>query len=323
MRRGRMRRWLASSRLRTREWEAHRLVSRCATCEDQLMSAEGTIERPGGRIVAWCAWGDPEGRPLMLLHGTPGSRLDRSPDPTLFERIGACVVTFDRPGYGRSSVQPDRTVLSVADDAVAVADALRWDRFTVLGVSGGGPHALAVGHRAPERTRAIGLAVSAAPPDMIDPDDLIAVNREGRRRALEEGRAGLEEFLAEPAAQIAADPGAAIDSAMADAPLADREMLKRPDIRALLVESLREAFVNGPQGWFDDAWALQAPWGFELRDVSTPVQIWCGELDRNVPPKSIEHMAAELNLESLETIPGAGHLGWIAHEERIVRTLLG
>ena len=157
---------------------------------------------------------------------------------------------------------------------------------------------------------------------MIDPDDLIAVNREGRRRALEEGRASLEEFLAEPAAQIASDPGAAIDSAMADAPLVDLEMLKRPDIRALLVESLQEAFANGPQGWFDDAWALQTPWGFELREVSPPVQMWCGELDRNVPLKSIERMAAELNLDSLETIPGAGHLGWIAHEERILRTLL-
>ena len=298
------------------------LASRCGTCEDQLMLAEGTIERPGGRVVAWAAWGDPGGRPLMLLHGTPGSRLDRSPDPTLFERLAAHVVTFDRPGYGRSSAHPDRTVLSVADDAVAVAEELAWDGFSVFGVSGGGPHALAVGHRVPERTRALGLAVPMAPPEMIDPDALIAVNREGRRRALEEGRASLEEFLAEPAAQIAADPGAALDSAMADAPAVDLEMLKRPDIRALAVESLQEAFVNGPQGWFDDAWALESPWGFELRDVSTPVQIWCGELDRNVPLKSIERMAAELNLDSLETIPGAGHLGWIAHEERILRTLL-
>ena len=289
----------------------------------QRMLAEGTIERPDGRVVAWASWGDPGGRPLMLLHGTPGSRLDRSPDPELYERVGAHVVTFDRPGYGRSSVHRNRTVLTVADDAVAVADGLGWDRFTLFGVSGGGPHTLAVAHRAPKRARALGLAVSAAPPEMVDRDDLIAINREGRRRAFEEGRASLEEFLAEPAAQIMADPGAALDAAMADAPAADLEMLKRPDIRALLVESLQEAFANGPQGWFDDAWALQTPWGFELREVSTLVQMWCGELDRNVPPKSVERMSAELNLKSLETIPGVGHFGWIAHEERILRALLG
>ena len=286
------------------------------------MLAEGTVKRPEGGVVGWASWGDPGGRPLMLLHGTPGSRLNRSPDPELYGRIGAQVATFDRPGYGRSSARPNRTVLSVADDAIAVADALGWDRFSVLGVSGGGPHALAVAHRVPDRIRSLGLAVSGAPADMVDPDDLIAINREGRRRALEEGRASLEEFLAEPAAHIAADPGAALDAAMGDAPAVDREMLRRPDVRAVAVESLREAFANGPQGWFDDSWALLSPWGFELREVPAPVRMWRGELDRNVPPASIERMAAELNLDNLETIPGAGHLGWIAHEERILRTLL-
>src|SRR5207248_11522328 len=103
--------------------------------------AEEAIERPDGRVVTWAAWGDPRGRPLLALHGTPGSRLDRSPDPGLFERVCAHVVTFDRPGYGRSRVHPDSTGLSVADDAVAVADALGWERFTVLGGSGVGPHA--------------------------------------------------------------------------------------------------------------------------------------------------------------------------------------
>jgi hypothetical protein len=32
-----------------------------------------------------------------------------------------------------------------------------------------------------------------APPEMVDPNDLIAINREARRRAVEEGRASLEE----------------------------------------------------------------------------------------------------------------------------------
>ena len=42
-------------------------------------------------------------------------------------------------------MQRDRTILSVAEDAVAVVDALGWERFSVLGISGGGPHALAAG----------------------------------------------------------------------------------------------------------------------------------------------------------------------------------
>ena len=286
------------------------------------VSREGTVERPDGRVVAWAAWGEPAGRPLLQLHGTPGSRLGCSPDPGLYERLNAQLVTFDRPGYGRSSVQRDRTILSVADDALAVAEALGWDRFSVLGISGGGPHALAIGVRAPERIVALGLAVGATPADLVDPEELIAINREARRRALEEGRASLEEFLAEPAAQAASDPGAVLDSVMADAPPVDREMLKRPDVRAMLVESVREGFANGPLGWFDDSWALSNAWGFELGQVAAPVHMWYGELDRNVPISAVRAMASQLNVASFEIIPGAGHLGWLTHEERVLRTLL-
>jgi pimeloyl-ACP methyl ester carboxylesterase len=258
----------------------------------------------------------------MLVHGTPGSRLDRSPDPELFGRLRAHVVTFDRPGYGRSSPNPNRTVHAVADDALAVADELGWDRFAVAGVSGGGPHALAVAHRAPERSRAVGVIVGAAPSELVDEADLIAINREGRRRALQEGRASLEAFLAEPAAHIAADPGAALDEAMADGPEEDLEILERPEVRAVIVESLREGFAHGPQGWFDDSWAIVTPWGFELGDISVPVHMWCGELDRNVPLRSSERMAASLVAETFEIIPAVGHFGWLDHEERIFRTLL-
>ena len=59
-----------------------------------------TLERPDGRVVVYASWGDPAGRPLLLLHGTPGSRLSRSPDAELYARLHAHVVTFDRPGYG-------------------------------------------------------------------------------------------------------------------------------------------------------------------------------------------------------------------------------
>jgi pimeloyl-ACP methyl ester carboxylesterase len=281
-----------------------------------------TVERPGGRVVSYSSWGDPGGRPLLLLHGTPGSRLSRSPDPELYARLHVHVVTFDRPGYGGSSVDPERTILSVADDALAVAEALGWDGFAVLGVSGGGPHALALGTRAPERVRALGLAVGGVPGDFVDPDDLIAINREGLRRAREEGRESLEAFLAEPAAQAASDPGAMLDTAMADAPPVDREMLAQPDVRAMLVESLREAFANGPQGWFDDSYALTMPWDFELGDISPQVHMWYGDADRNVPIKAVQKMAAQLRVESFETMPGVGHLGWLMHEERVLRTLL-
>jgi pimeloyl-ACP methyl ester carboxylesterase len=246
----------------------------------------------------------------------------RSSDERLYGRVNAHVLTVDRPGYGRSSVDPDRTVASAAADALAVADSLGWDHFSVLGVSGGGPHALALGASAPERIHKLGIAVGATPPDQVNPDDLIAINREARRRILEEGRASLEQFLTESAAQAAADPIAMLDAAMTDAPSVDRELLQQPELRVMLATSLREAFINGPQGWFDDAWALGNPWGFNLTDVTVPVHMWYGELDRNVPLAAVKTMATQLTVASLEVIRAAGHLGWLKQEASVLDTLL-
>ena len=286
------------------------------------MLAQGTVERPDGRVVAWASWGVPDGRPLMWLQGTPGSRLGATANQESYERVSAHVVTFDRPGYGRSSPHRDVTVLSVGDDALAVADAVGWDTFAVAGISGGGPPALAIAFRAPERVTALGLINAGAPAAMEDPDDLLALNREARRRALEEGRESLEEFLVPLAAQMMTDLDATIDAFLEDAPEVDKETMKTPEGRARMAESMREAFRQGPQGWFDDSWAQLQPWGFELSDVKTPVRMWYGELDRAVPRRSVERMAAELVVASLEMFPDAGHTGWRPHEERILRTLL-
>jgi pimeloyl-ACP methyl ester carboxylesterase len=109
---------------------------------------------------------------------------------------------------------------------------------------------------------------------------------------------------------------------MADAPDVDREMLRRPEIREIAIDSLREAFASGPFGWFDDSWAISQTWGFELRDVSGSVHMWYGEIDRHVPIGAVRKMASGLNVGSFELIPGAGHLGWLAREEHVLRSLL-
>ena len=284
--------------------------------------SEGTVTRPDGRTVAYATWGDPDGRPLLQIHGTPGSRLSRSPHPEDYVKAGAHVATYDRPGYGQSTPQRDRTILSAVDDGLAVADALGWERFSVLGISGGGPHALGFGVRAPERIIRLGLAVGGTPSELVDPEDLIEHNREGLRRVREEGRESLEEFMAPIAEALAADTMGAFDSAMADAPEPDRAWMARPEVRATLVEGIQEAFANGPHGWFDDAWVLSTDWGFALGDVRAPVHLWYGELDRNVPINAVRKMTAELDVASFELIPDKGHFGWLEQEEQVLETLL-
>src|SRR5699024_1239859 len=103
------------------------------------------VTGPGGRALGVSQWGDLDGRPVLVLHGTPGSRYRRPANEDDVRAAGLRVITYDRPGYGASTRHPGRSVVDCVADVRSIADDLGLDRFHVSGTSGGGPHALALG----------------------------------------------------------------------------------------------------------------------------------------------------------------------------------
>ncbi len=57
-------------------------------------------------------------------------------------------------------------------------------------------------------------------------------------------------------------------------------------------------------GIVDDVRALQRPWGFELRDVAVPVDIWFGTDDRNTPAAHARWLADVLPHATLQPQDG-------------------
>src|SRR5438552_2192436 len=127
------------------------------------VSLSRTTPTSDGRVLAFAVWGDPDGFPVMALHGTPGCRLERWPNEEVYQGLGVCFVTHDRAGYGRSSRRPGRRVVDEVDDVVLLADHLGFERFGVTGGSGGGPHALACAALLPERVVRATCRVGVAP----------------------------------------------------------------------------------------------------------------------------------------------------------------
>ncbi|MCZ4510980.1 alpha/beta fold hydrolase, partial [Streptomyces sp. ActVer] len=91
------------------------------------------IRMRDGRLLAFEEWGDPDGSPVILLHGTPGCRHGAVPAELMAERPGVRFIAYDRPGYGDSDRGPGRRVAQAARDVAALADGLGLGRFAVLG----------------------------------------------------------------------------------------------------------------------------------------------------------------------------------------------
>lgn len=275
-----------------------------------------TVTTADGRTLAFAVWGDPDGFPVLALHGTPGCRLERWPDEDLYRRLGVCLVTHDRAGYGRSDRRPGRRVADEADDVLLLADHLGFERFGVTGASGGGHHSLACAALLPDRVVRAACIVGPAPLGApgLEQDAWLAgqdpenVKEFGWAMAGEDVlRPELERELAAMAARVAVDPSAVLgDFELSDS---DRAELQRPERMQIIRESIAEQAATGVDGWVDDDLATLAPWGFDVGQIGVPVLVRYGATDVLVPPAHGEWLAAHVSGCVVKVDGDAGHLG--------------
>ena len=256
--------------------------------------------RHNALAVQW--WGDPDGHPVILMHGMPGSRLGPRPRSILLERMGIRLISYDRPGYGRSCRRPGRSVAQAAEDVARVANHLELDGFAIVGRSGGGPHALACAAKL-DRVERVALLVSFAPPDAsgldwdagmatVNVDDYADID--GSLAAAPADEVAESTNLRQRAAAVKRDPETLVEHLGPGLTRADRRFVEDRAMRNLLVKTYAEAVRQGAGGWIDDAVALRTPWDFKFDDVKCPVLLWHGGDDQFAPAAHTRWIADQL-----------------------------
>ncbi len=269
--------------------------------------ADRTIRLRDRRQLAYSEWGDLAGRPVFLLHGTPASRLICL-DEDATEKAGVRLLTVDRPGYGRSDPRAGRTVLGWVDDLIELADRLALPPCPVIGWSGGGPYALALGFRLPGRITAIGLAAAAGPVDPI-PGMLEASLSEGARAAFELLRLDYAAGVAAIAGRDAWFSGDGWERLFAESwGDADDKVLADPATLEAMKTVTREAARQGSAGFVADHVAEDLPWSFSVSEITQPVHIWYGESDEPWVPMTADYLVATIPNVRLVSYPGEAHL---------------
>jgi pimeloyl-ACP methyl ester carboxylesterase len=283
--------------------------------------SEGRLTLRDGRTLAWCEYGVPDGRPVLAFQGTPGSRFSRYAHEESYLRLGARVIFFDRPGYGDSTRLPGRGISVVADDAVELLDHLGLDVVHASGVSGGGPHVLALAANHPGRVHAATVVVGGIPLEEDDLSGMIEINRQGWYAA-HEGWDAMYELLAPRRGEILEDPLAGFRALMEAAPQRDKDVMEDPAWQRVFVEAVTEAFRPGAEGWADEGMALVLPWDFEPADVRCSVTWWHGAHDANVPLRAVHRLLQRMPGVDLHVWDDAGHLESYHRHDEILGGLL-
>jgi pimeloyl-ACP methyl ester carboxylesterase len=274
-----------------------------------------------GRDLGWLELGNPDGWPIFGFHGTPGSRLQMAINEDAVRTAGVRLIAPDRPGYGMSSFQPNRRLVDWPSDVVELADHLGIDRFSVVGVSGGGPHAAVCAARLADRVVTAGIVSGVGP--LANSRFAVGSNTGVRvLTALSRRQSRLVRVLT--GAQVEAVrrwPTKAIALMMKQLPPSDVDILNRPELIALFERDARSASRTTGRAQAQDFELFASDWGFEFGEITVPVTLWQGDADKNVPPQHAHLMHEFISNSVLHTFAGEGHFLVIPRLEEILVAL--
>jgi pimeloyl-ACP methyl ester carboxylesterase len=285
---------------------------------------EGNISVGDDRQLGFAEFGDPHGRAIFWLHGTPGARRQIPTEARVYaEENHIRLIGIDRPGIGSSTPYQYHAVVEFADDLRTVADTLGIDTMAVIGLSGGGPYALACGAAMPDRVVAVGVLGGVAPTSGAD--------------AISGGVVALAPWVA-PLLRVAGLPirWAAVALVRMIRPLAepavymyarispegDRRLLVRPEFKAMFLDDLLNGSRKQLSAPFADVIVFAKDWGFRLQEVKIPVRWWHGDADHIVPFTHGQHVVSRLPDAELTTLSGESHLAGLGFAEQILRTMI-
>ena len=285
---------------------------------------EGNIAVASQRQLGFAEFGDPQGRAIFWLHGTPGARRQIPTEARVFaEQQGIRLIGIDRPGIGSSTPFQYANVGEFAYDLETMADVLGIGQMMVVGLSGGGPYTLGCAAALPDRVLAVGVLGGVAP--TVGPD------------AISGGVMGFGTTVA-PLIEVAGFPLRMAASALIQlirpvatpalyayariSPEADRRLLVRPEFRAMFLDDLLNGSRKQMAAPFADVVVFARDWGFRLDEVKVPVRWWHGDRDHIVPFAHGEHVVAKLPDAELIPIPGESHLAGLGRAEEILQSMV-
>jgi len=268
-----------------------------------------------GRQLGYAEFGDPQGSPAFHFHGFPGTRLTASLHAEDATAAGVRLIAPDRPGMGLSDFQRRRRIADWPHDVSELADALGIDRFAVLGVSGGGPYALACACEIPQRISLCGVISGMVPIDYaMQAENVkrtnVALFRMARRTP----------WLLRPVIWLALGRISRNEEAMrktlrstlGELPTQDRELMEDASIEPIVVEDAMEVHRHGSKGCAYELKLYGRDWGLRLEDIACEdIRVWHGELDVNLPAEAMRKLVERIPNCKATFYPNEAHLSTI------------
>ena len=278
-----------------------------------------SIKLYDGRRLAYAEYGDPKGRPVFLLHGIAGSRLQYPANDTTAMTLGLRFIIPDRPGHGLSDQLEDRSLLDWPDDLIQLAKQLGIAKFSILSYSGGCSYALACAHKIPEYIEKISMITARGPIDSFS--DILSIDGAILRLA-RHMPALLSRYMRIMLADVVQDPIKVLEKRSRHFSHSDKRCIENhPQQQQMYADALAESARQGPDGITHDIIVAMQPCEFSIKEIQSKIRLWHGVEDKSIPLRAARKLADELPDCDAIFVPNIGGMLIIQHWDEILTDL--
>ena len=284
-------------------------------------AGDGRMVLPDGRALAWSDSGDPDGLPVIQMHGLSCSRHLRHPDDALLREASIRLIIPERPGTGDSDPMPGRKVADWPADVQALADHLKLDRFAVLGYSAGMPYAFATAQAMPERVSAMFIVAATPPVERVD--DIKAYSAHFRM-ALMVARYMpnlLPPLLHVVVRSIRKDVYRYIESILKSMPDVDQQVFRQAAFRENYAQELLAGVKHGGQHFVVETLLNVHGWQVDGHRFAMPVEFFHGALDWHVSVNAARRLVQRIPGAQLHEVEDGGHFLIYSHWRNILHAM--
>ncbi len=265
-------------------------------------AVEHAIRLTDGRLIEALEQGNTHGRPVIYLHGIPGSARERNGFDELYQQHHIRLLSVNRPGIGASTASNKWNALTFANDLLQLMSHLAIDKATVIGFSSGGLYGCAFAHQHPERVERLALLASVGSFDVPHLDTKRSDAIKAFHQAAKENPSALFEQLS-----AVTTPEALLAMVKSLSCPEDRALFAQPEISTQMLPAYADALAQGWDKVIQDIAIINSSWGFAPEEITVKTQIWHGTVDINIPIECSEYLAEKIPAATATYIEGAGH----------------
>lgn len=190
------------------------------------------------------------------------------------------------------------------EDLEDLADQIGIERFSIIGISGGAPYALACVYNLPARVRKVAIVCRVGPLHFLGQEDFCLYSEE---KICLQGLEFTRTYMPQLAKMVHADPDPDTAYYIANLSEVDRKIMTE-DIIPIFKQSAIKA-VRQVEGMVDDYVIFGHRWNIPIQKSHVPVELWHSEADQIVPIRHADYLASTIPNAKLHRRQKYDHTG--------------